>query len=135
MSFNDGLIFNTAALFMMASCLARAADSDWLVSDEQAAVPPATTLACNAAPSCTGDPLDAYVPDLTPGFQYSASLLLLKPGADNLGFGTITTFLPLQNPQWAVQTLNPAYQPGFRCSVYVSMLRDRHSDELGASAH
>jgi Legionella pneumophila major outer membrane protein precursor len=138
MSFYDGLIFRTAALFMIASSFARAG----LASDQQGEAPPATTCACDAAPSCActcgaapscacacdaaqsctcacdaapscAAPLCVFVPDLTPGFQFTAGFLLLKPGADNLGFATITTFLPLENPQWAVQTLNPAYQPGF----------------------
>lgn len=54
-----------------------------------------------------------FVPNLRPGIELTAGLLLLQPGADNLGFATTTTFLPIQNPQWAVQALNPAYQPGF----------------------
>ena len=53
-----------------------------------------------------------YVPCLPGGWQYSAGLLLLTPGADNLGYATITTFLPLQNPQWDVQALDPNAQPG-----------------------
>ena len=58
-------------------------------------------------------PINVFVPNLTPGFQFSGSFLLLKPGADNLGWSTITTYLPIQSPQWAVQNLNPGYQPGF----------------------
>jgi hypothetical protein len=57
--------------------------------------------------------LSVFVPNLTPGFEFSASSLFLRPGADNLGYATITTFLPVGNPQWAVQTLDPGYQPGF----------------------
>lgn len=66
-----------------------------------------------AAPSRVGVPSSVYVPNLNPGWEFSAGALLMKPSADNLGFATITTFLPLQNPQWAVQTLEPGYQPGF----------------------
>jgi len=57
--------------------------------------------------------MNVFIPDLTPGFQFTAGFLLLKPGADNLGWSTITTYLPIQNPQWAVQNINPEYQPGF----------------------
>ncbi|MCE9604764.1 MAG: hypothetical protein K8U03_07655 [Planctomycetia bacterium] len=66
-----------------------------------------------AAPSRVGVPLSVYVPNLNPGWEFTAGALLMKPSADNLGFATITTFLPLQNPQWAVQSLDPGYQPGF----------------------
>lgn len=64
---------------------------------------------------CGGDVsagLPVYVPCLPAGWELSAGLLLLTPGADNLGYATITTFLPLQNPQWAVQTLDPDAEPG-----------------------
>lgn len=102
-----------AALLMAASSLAWGADPDWIASDERDEILSEPACACNAAASCTGSPMAVFVPDLTPGFQFSASFLQLKPGADNLGWSTITTFLPIQNPQWAVQNLNPAYQPGF----------------------
>lgn len=69
---------------------------------------------CGAAfPSAAGTRLDVFVPNLRSGLELSAGFLLLQPGADNLGFATTTTFLPVQNPQWAVHTLNPGYQPGF----------------------
>jgi len=58
-------------------------------------------------------PLDVFVPATRPGLEITGGFLLLQPGADNLGFATTTTFLPVQNPQWAVHTLNPGYQPGF----------------------
>jgi hypothetical protein len=57
--------------------------------------------------------LTVFVPNLTPGFEFSAGLLILQPGANNLGYATVTTFLPLANPQWAVQVLDPDYQAGF----------------------
>ena len=56
--------------------------------------------------------LSVYAPCVPEGWQFSAGLLLLTPGADNLGYATITTFLPIQNPQWAVQTLDPDAEPG-----------------------
>lgn len=68
---------------------------------------------CDACPSAAGARLDVFVPNLRSGLELSAGFLLLQPGADNLGFATTTTFLPIQNPQWAVHTLNPGYQPGF----------------------
>ncbi|MGD9724617.1 MAG: Lpg1974 family pore-forming outer membrane protein [Pirellulales bacterium] len=101
-----------AALFILPS-LARAADPEWIVPDEREGGLPETACVCDAAPSCAGGPLNVFVPNLTPGFQFSASFLLLKPGADNLGWSTITTYLPIQSPQWEVQNLNPGYQPGF----------------------
>lgn len=100
------------ALFLMSPGLARAADPDWIVADEPEGGLPEAACACDDT-SCAGSPLNVYVPHLTPGLQFSAGFLLLKPGADNLGWSTITTYLPIQNPQWAVQNLNPAYQPGF----------------------
>jgi hypothetical protein len=60
-----------------------------------------------------GTRLDVFVPATRPGLELTGGFLLLQPGADNLGFATTTTFLPVQNPQWAVHTLNPGYQPGF----------------------
>ena len=106
-------MFCSAALFLMASSVARAADHDSIVPDEQLEVASVTTAAFETAASGRGVPLAVYVPNTTPGLNLSAGLLLLKPGADNLGYATITTFHPLGNPQWAVQTLNPNNQPGF----------------------
>lgn len=103
-----------AALALLAPVdLGRAADPDWIAPDERDEISSEAACACDAAASCVGVPLSVFVPDLTPGFQFSGSLLYLRPGADNLGYATITTFLPLQNPQWAVETLNPQFQPGF----------------------
>src|SRR5229473_7868959 len=106
-------ILCTAALFMMASSLARAADPDWIAPDQRVEIPPVTPHACDAAPSSAGVPLAVFVPNLTPGFEFSAGLLILQPGADNLGYATVTTYLPIANPQWAVQTVDPKYQAGF----------------------
>lgn len=103
----------TAALFMIASTMARAADSESMASDQRTEVSLTTPCDCDPACSCAGNPFAVYVPNQTPGLEFSGSFLLLQPGADNLGYATITTFLPIQNPQWAVQTLDPAAQPGF----------------------
>jgi hypothetical protein len=105
-------ILCAAALFMMASISARAAP-DWIAPDQRVEIPPVTAETRDAAPSSAGVPLTVFVPYLTPGFEFSAGLLLIKPSADNLGYATITTFLPVGSPQWAVQTLDPKYQPGF----------------------
>jgi hypothetical protein len=106
-------ILCTAALFMMASSLAWAADPDWIAPGQRFEIPAVTAQTCDAAPSSAGVPLAVFVPHLTPGFEFSAGLLFLKPSADNLGYATITTFLPVGNPQWAVLALDPRYQPGF----------------------
>lgn len=111
MSLYGRSILCTAALFMMASSLAWATDPDWMPPEQRVEIPPVTPRACDA--SSAGVPLAVCVPNLTPGFEFSAGVLVLRPGADNLGYATVTTFLPLQNPQWDVHTLNPDYQAGF----------------------
>ena len=73
----------------------------------------AAGCSCDSLPSGAGTPLSVFVPNMRSGLEVTAGFLLLQPGADNLCYATTTTFLPIQNPQWAVQTLNPAYQPGF----------------------
>lgn len=78
-----------------------------------------------------GSPLDVFVPNLRPGLELTAGILLLQPGADNLGFATTTTFLPVQNPQWAVHALDPAYQPGF--TVGARYTRPRSGKDLRTS--
>ncbi len=107
------LMLCAAALLVMALRPARADDPASFVSDQEEEILPGTTCECDAVPSLPGVPLSVFVPCPTSRLEVNASFLLLKPGADNLGFATITTFLPLDNPQWAVQALNPAYQPGF----------------------
>ncbi len=77
-------------------------DESWSVAEPVAAARPAA-----------GTALAVYVPNTRGGVEWTAGFLLLQPGADNLGYATTTTFLPIQNPQWAVHTLNPNYQPGF----------------------
>ncbi len=87
------------------------ADGTW---EEQSAdcADGVTPGCCDAVPACAGVPLAVWVPNSDPGLELSAGLLLLTPGADNLGYATITTFLPLGNPQWAVEALDPNAQPG-----------------------
>jgi hypothetical protein len=97
----------------MASGQVRAADPALIAPNQRAEILSLTPSAGDADPSAAGAPLTVFVPKLTPGFEFSAGLLVLKPGADNLGYATVTTFLPLQNPQWDVHTVNPEYQAGF----------------------
>lgn len=106
-------ILYTAALVMMAASLVRAADPARIALDQSVETPSVIPPAFDANPSVAGVPLAVYVPQLTPGVEFSAGLLVLQPSANNLGYATITTFLPIQNPQWAVQTLDPKYQAGF----------------------
>ncbi|SFJ17136.1 Lpg1974 family pore-forming outer membrane protein [Planctomicrobium piriforme] len=103
----------TAALCLMAASWVLGGEPDGSAANQKIGVPPLADFACDEVPCSAGVSLDVYVPNLTPGLELSAGLLYLKPGADNLGYATITTFLPLGNPQWAVQDLNPGYQPGF----------------------
>ncbi len=106
-------IICTAALVMLASSLARADDPSLIAQDRRFEIPSVTPRGWAAEPSAGGVPLAVFVPNLTPGLEFSAGALVLRPGADNLGYATITTFLPVGSPQWAVQTLNPESQPGF----------------------
>ncbi len=101
------------AIFLTASGLGRAEDPGWIAPYQQVEIPAGTPDAYDVTSSCAEIPLGAFVPNLAPGFVFSAGLLMLQPGADNLGYATTTTFLPLQNPQWAVHTIDPDYQPGF----------------------
>ena len=95
----------------LAPALARADDPASVARDQRFEIPSAAPNAWGCFIRRQRLSLAVFVPNLTPGFEISAGLLVLKPGADNLGYGTITTFLPIQSPQWAVQTLAPNYQP------------------------
>ncbi len=108
-----GTIFCAATLFLLASGFVQGADSQEITPDQPSETAPIADSAEDAFPSSDGIELAVFVPPLTPGIQFSGGLLYLQPGADNLGYATITTFLPLGNPQWAVQELAPNYQPGF----------------------
>lgn len=87
--------------------------ADALSLPDEAAGSDAAVCSCDALPSAVGTPFSVFVPNTRSGLELTGGFLLLQPGADNLGFATTTTFLPIQNPQWAVHTLNPGYQPGF----------------------
>ncbi len=64
-------------------------------------------------------PVTIAVPNLPSAWQFHAGLLYLRPNADNLGWGILTTeqnyqvAVPLASPHWEVETLRPSYQPGF----------------------
>lgn len=70
---------------------------------------------CQSPPEIT---LTVGIPQLTPGIQYHAGLLYLKPSAENLGYAVLTTEenfespLPLATPLWEVETLEPSFEPG-----------------------
>lgn len=130
-------IFCAAALVMTVSQLAWAGDPVSIAQDQdEIEILPETSCDYVVAPSSAEVPLPVFVPKLAPGIEFTGGWLFLRPGADNLGFATITTFLPLENPQWAVQTLNPSYQwLHCRCSLCLAVRREGHSVQLGASAH
>lgn len=107
----------SAVLVMMTSSLAWGAAPAPIASDQGFEIPSGKLRADDVEPSAVGVPLVVFVPNLTPGFEFSAGVLVLQPGAANLGYATVTTFLPIQSPQWAVQTLNPDYQAGFQVGV------------------
>jgi len=122
MNLHTRWIFGTAALLMLASSFARGADPEADAADleadaELAAMPMLAPEDDEPYPTSLGTPLAVYVPNLCPGWELSAGFLYLRPGADNLGWATITTFLPVENPQWAVEALDPENQPGFSVGV------------------
>lgn len=106
-------ILQTAILLTALTGLSRVIAAEGVVTNQPTEVLASVADTCGATPPCAGVPLNVFVPNLAPGIEFTGGWLFLKPGADNLGFATITTFLPLENPQWAVQTLTPGYQPGF----------------------
>lgn len=53
------------------------------------------------------------VTELPPTINVTASLLYLRPESANLGWGVVTTVLPIPNPQWQVQTIKPDFHLGF----------------------
>lgn len=55
-----------------------------------------------------------FIPCLTPGYELSLSALYLQPHADNLGWGAVTTVLPIPTPNWHIQTIKPNYELGFK---------------------
>ncbi|MGX6642648.1 Lpg1974 family pore-forming outer membrane protein [Legionella pneumophila] len=72
---------------------------------------------CNYAgdtgPVENSDLFRVFIPNLKPGYEFSATAFYLQPGANNLGWGVITTVLPIPSPNWQVVTFNPDYQVGF----------------------
>ncbi|HWA99195.1 MAG TPA: Lpg1974 family pore-forming outer membrane protein [Pirellulales bacterium] len=70
-------------------------------------------------PQATMFPVTVGVPALPRSLQLHAGILFLRPGADNLGYAVLTNEknftspVPLATPYWNVETLHPAYTPGF----------------------
>lgn len=50
-------------------------------------------------------------------FEISGSLLYLQPGAGDLGYGTLTSPLPVVSPNWSNQSLKPGFSPAFNVGV------------------
>ncbi|KGP63364.1 membrane protein [Legionella norrlandica] len=67
----------------------------------------------SSGPIENDDPFRVFIPNLKPGYEFSATAFYLQPGANNLGWGVITTVLPIPSPNWQVVTFNPNYQAGF----------------------
>ncbi len=67
----------------------------------------------------TTSPLGISVPNLLPGFQFYAGLLLLKPSSADLGYGVLTTEKnfaspdPIATPYWNIESVSPTFQAGF----------------------
>lgn len=73
----------------------------------------ALSCAGGAGPIENNDSFLVYIPNLKSGYEFSATAFYLQPGANNLGWGVITTVLPIPSPNWQVVTFNPDYQTGF----------------------
>lgn len=70
-------------------------------------------IAQNTSPVDSDTRLKIFIPNLKSGFEFSASALVVQPRADNLGWGVVTTVLPIPTPQWNVQSFNPNFKAGF----------------------
>ncbi|KTD39062.1 major outer membrane protein [Legionella moravica] len=73
----------------------------------------ALSFAGDVGPAKEDNSIRVYIPDLKPGFEFTASATYLQPHADNLGWAVITTVLPIPSPNWQVETIDPEYQMGF----------------------
>ncbi len=64
-------------------------------------------------------PMSINVPNLLPGFQFYAGVLLLKPSSADLAYGVLTTEKnfasvdPIATPYWNIESLSPTFQAGF----------------------
>jgi hypothetical protein len=67
----------------------------------------------------TSFPVNVFVPAVPGGWSFTGGVLFLRPSADNLGWGVVTTeknfagVLPIAQPYWNILSMNPGYSPGF----------------------
>lgn len=71
------------------------------------------SLAGELGPIQDDSAFKVFIPNLKPGFELTGSLLVLQPGAGNLGWAATTTVLPIPTPNWSVESFDPTYKPGF----------------------
>ena len=64
-----------------------------------------------------GDPIFISLAKSLPGFEVSASLLLLQPQSGNLVYGAKVTPFPFVAPHWEDQSINPDFSPAFNIGV------------------
>ena len=57
------------------------------------------------------------IPSLNPGFNMGVAALWLRPGASNLTYVIYNRALPLLQPSWSEQELNPAFSPAFEIQM------------------
>ncbi|WP_242604412.1 Lpg1974 family pore-forming outer membrane protein [Legionella gresilensis] len=83
----------------------------------------AATLTCLCNDSFAGEMglqdniFNVFVPNLKPGLEVSVSALILQPGASNLGWGVVTTVLPIPTPEWQIESFDPGYKVGFQAGA------------------
>src|SRR5262249_13456700 len=119
------LTIATAALVLVAAGKAvYAADPTWNPPAPGPEFIPAVRIVDGAGtqecpPAATDFTVTVSVPHLNPGLEFHAGILVLQPSADNLGYAVLTVEknfaspVPLAQPFWQIQTLEPSYQPGF----------------------
>ncbi len=74
----------------------------------------ASTLAAANAPLANDTiNIGLSVPRLKPGFELSVTSLFLRAGASNLNYAIYNKALPLLQPSWTEEELNPSFDPAF----------------------
>ena len=64
-------------------------------------------------------PVSLCIPNLAPGWQFWGGVLLLKPSAQNLGYGiwtmekNLAVANPIVQPYWTTESVVPTFQAGF----------------------
>ena len=71
----------------------------------------------SASSFATTDNFGIHIPQLKPGFEISAAALWLRPGASNLNYSIYNKALPLLQPSWAEQELQPNFSPAFEVAI------------------